>query len=330
MSEEIRIVEDPCEGGKCQSEPNLCNDSTYFFTRRGRRRPFTNLDSGDTQLGWAVNEGKAKFIKITWDDSDDVVETLVLTRNGRPIEYVTIDGSDESPKCIPIKEEFCDCDVMNIKEVPGGCRTPEDIDNARIPDEEGRFPFKWKPACSINVVVEYERDCDIHFLPEGDGVAEAIDTTGTTSVVNGATWYTRSLDTERNNTLGGFAVFDPIESTYELGFGVYKIWYESGIEFDQSVNVAYNVKLQENVDGAGWVDIVQSGNVDFILAGDEGNVSAGRMITYRIPHGSSVKIRIQEKITQDTSIQNATGGAGIVIERVANGIATMASLHATV
>jgi len=320
----------PCEGGHCQDKPNLCNDSNYFFTRRGRSAPFTNLDSGDTKLGWAVNEGKAKFVKITWDDRDEVNETLMITKNGMPVEFITIDETDESPKCVPIAEEFCDCDVLNIKEIPCGCRSASDVEDAAIPDEDGRWPFSWKPACGINVVVEYEQDCDIHFLPEGDGVAEAIDTTGNTDVITGATWYTRKLDAERNNTLGGFAVFVDAEDAYDLGFGVYKIWYESGIEFDQSVNVAYNVKLQENVDGAGYIDIPQSGNVDFILAGDEGNVSAGRMITYKVPHGSRAKIRIQEKITQDTSIQNASGGAGIVVERVANGIATMSSLHAGV
>lgn len=330
MSEEIRIVDEPCEGGNCYGKPNLCNDSTYFFTRRGRRKPFNYLDSGDTQLGWAVNEGTAKFVKITWDDRDDVSETLVLTKNGKPVEFITIDKTDESPKCVPIKEEFCDCDVLNIKEIPGGCKTPEDIDVAKTPDEEGKFPFRWKPACGINVVVEYERACDIHFLPEGDGVAEAMDTTGTTDVVNGATWYTRTLDTERNNTLGGFAVFDASDSSYELAFGVYKIWYESGISFDQSIALDYDVKLQENVDGTGWVDITQSGSSDYTLAGNNGNVTAGRMITYKVPHGSTAKIRIQEKISQDTSIQTGSAGAGIVIERVANGIATFASLHANV
>lgn len=324
MSEEVEVMDTQrVPEGECHSDdrcpsrerPNLCNDLVYTFgANTGCRAENEPLEgTGGTKIGYGINAGKLRDVKIVWSGSHPADEVIVVQKNGQDIAWVHIEG-EEGVECAEVMERFCDCDVVNVVSKAAGVSGPE--------------VGEWKPASCITVTLEIEPKCRVHFLPEGDGVAEAIDTTGSTAVVTGATWYTRTLDTERNNTLGGFATFIDSEDAYELGFGVYKIWYESGIEFDQSVNVAYNVKLQENVDGAGWIDIPQSGNVDFILAGDEGNVSAGRMITYKVPHGSTAKIRIQEKITQDTSIQNATGGSGIVVERVANGIATMHSLHA--
>ncbi len=196
--------------------------------------------------------------------------------------------------------------------MPAGCQTPEEVDSQIV----GEF----KPACEISAVIEYEQDCDERFKREGDGVIEAIDTTGTTDVNVGATWFTRTLDTVRNNTLPAYMHFSDLEDAIKLKEGTYKIWYESGIKFDQSVALDYEVKLQESINGGLWQDIPQSGSTDFVLAGDNGNVTAGRMITYKVDRGNIAKIRIQEKISQDTSIETGSAGAGIVIERIKNSI----------
>ena len=312
-AEATHIEKPECEG-RCHTKVNLCNDSNYAFGRNEcLEHPFSHLKTvGDTKLGYAVNEGKATHLKVVW--SGEASEVLVLERNGMPVEWLHIDATDESPKCFKLKERYCDCDVVNVREVPAGVRSVEDAN-----DEEKCGEFI--PACAISVVVEYEQDCDARLRREGDGVLEAMDTTGTTAVNTGAVWFTRKLDSVRNNTLPSKMVFNPSESSVDLKPGIYKVWYESGIKFDQSVSLEYSVKLQENTNGAGWVDIPQSGSADFVLAGDKGNVTAGRMITYKVNPGDHISIRIQEMISKDTSIETGAAGAAIVVERVVNGAA---------
>ena len=116
MSEEVMNGDEPCVGPHCQGEPNLCNDSNYLFGRNDCvDHPGIPLKAvGDTRLGYAVNEGKAKFVKVVWKGR--AIETLVLQKNGEDVEWLSIDETDESPKCFPIMEEFCDCDVLNVIE----------------------------------------------------------------------------------------------------------------------------------------------------------------------------------------------------------------------
>jgi len=308
------VIEKPKCEGRCHDKVNLCNDSNYLFGRNECvEHPFIPLKTaGNTHLGYAVNEGKATHLKVVWKGKAS--EVLLLERNGEPVEWLHIDGTDVSPKCFRLKERFCDCDVINIREVPAGIRAKGDEE-----DEEKCGEFI--PACEISVVVEYEQDCDARLRKEGDGVLEAIDTTGTTDVNTGSAWFTRKLDSVRNNTLPTKMNFNGSESSVVLKPGIYKVWYESGIKFDQSVSLEYSVKLQENINGAGWTDIPQSGSADFVLAGDKGNVTAGRMITYKVNHGETVHIRIQEMISKDTSIETGSAGAAIVVERVVDGAA---------
>jgi hypothetical protein len=324
MSDERCKPGEPCGQGHDHHEhrdctPNLCNELVYTFgSNKGCRCAGRALETtGGTHIGYAVGEGTLKAIRIVWSGSNMANEELVVTKNGEEIASVVISG-EEGKKCVCVCEPICGCDVINVvSEVP----MPKCPDGEQCPDgdDEGDAP-EWHPAGCITVSLEIEPKCHFRFIPEGDGVAEAIDTTGTTPVTTGATWFTRTLDTERNNTLGMFATFIDAEDAYELKWGTYIISYQSGVMFDQSVNVSYRTKLQENVNGGGWTDILQSTAYDFNLSGDDGNVAAGRTITYKVNKGDSVKIRIQEMITQDTSVQNATGGAGLVIERIANGI----------
>jgi len=202
-----------------------------------------------------------------------------------------------------IKEEFCECDILNV--ISFG--KPVDVDK----------PIS--PAGCLTVSVWIEPKCKIQFHREGDGIIEAIDTSGNTDLTAPLTWVTRTLDSVRLNTLPAFMQFIDSEDCIELKNGIYKINYQSGVLFDQSVNIGYEVKLQESIDGGAWVDIPQSGSVDYAL-GVGGNVDAGRTLTYEVVRGSKAKLRIQEKITADTSIQSGGAGAGIVIERIKNSI----------
>ena len=291
----------------CECHANLCNDLAYLFGRNDCvTHPGIPLKTvGDTRIGYAVNKGKLTEIKIVWKGNRDTKEMLAVTKDGKEIEWVMIEG-ESGTKCVSVDEKYCDCDVINVVEKALG--TPPQ-------GEVGEF----NPPCAITVALWYTPTCDIHVSPEGDGIAEAIDTTFTTPVVTGGVWYVRTLDTERNNSMPSYATFIDAEDAYELKDGMYILSYQSGIIFTQSVNVSYIIRLQENVNGAGWVDVAQTGAIGFNLSGDDGNVTASRTVTYRVAVGSTAKLRIIEKITQDTSIQNATGGAGIVIERVANG-----------
>lgn len=295
-------------GNGCECHANLCNDLAYLF---GRNDCVTHSGIplktvGDTIIGYAVNKGKLHEIKIVWKGNKDTRELLAITKDGEEIEWVMIEG-ESGTKCVTVDEKYCDCEVINVVEKALG--TPP----------QGGEVGEFNPPCAITVALWYTPECDIRVTPEGDGVAEAVDTTGTTPVVAGATWYVRTLDFERNNTIPSFATFIDAEDAYELKWGMYIIAYQSGIDFDKSVNVRYDIKLQHNINGGGWVDLPQSGAYDFNLSGDDGTVAAGRTITYRVNQGDTVKIRMIEKISDDTSLQNASGGAGIVIERIANG-----------
>jgi len=298
------------EHENCMKKPNLCNDLVYTFgSNKGCRAQNHPLETtGGTMLGYAVDTGTLRSVRVVWGGVCEADEVIVVTRNGEDIAWVKLEG-ESGTNCVELTEDFCGCDVINVVSRAGG-----------VQGTSGTVPGAWIPAGCLTVTVGYENKCDIELLPEGDGVAEAIDTTGTTDVNVGATWFTRKLDTERNNTLGMFATFLDGDDAYQLKYGIYIIHYTSSITFDQSVNVAYKTKLQTSTNGGGWIDYPQSGGVDFNLSGDDGNVEAGRTVTLKVAKGDTVKVRIQEMITQDTSIQNATGGAGMVIERVANGV----------
>ena len=328
MSEEINVegvtdgfIDGPItrdgEARRCphphKPKPNLCNDVVLAFGSDKCRSEDDNLAMAGGAIncaGYAVpDKGYVRALTVTWDNlgCGQYAEKLVLQVNGEDIpgaELAITDDLGTDHLCLEDLHILVDdCDTINIV--------------SRNIDEENC----WQQACQVEATVWFTPKCKIKLISEGDGVAEAMDTTGSTDVVNGATWYTRTLDAERNNTMPYFADFIDTEDAYELRWGIYKITYESGIKFDQSTALEYKVKLQENIDGAGWVDIPYSNNIDYVLAGDDGNVSAGRTITYKVDRHSKSKIRIQEFITQDTSIQAAAGGAGIVIERVSNGIA---------
>jgi hypothetical protein len=318
MPEETTAIEPttPIEDcGRCnRKKPNLCNDLVYTFgSKDGCREEGAALEgTGGTHVGYGINAGILREVKVVWEGHTEASEVIVVQRNGEDIAWVKIDGQS-GVECCQVKEKFCDCDVINVVSRAAGASA----------DEVG----EWLPAGCITVTTEIEPQCRTHFMPEGDGIAEAYDATNSVDVTNGNTWYTRTLDTERLNTMPAYANFDNADDAYELKHGVYKIDFGAGIEFTQSINIAYTVKLQENVDGAGWVDIPAATNIDHNLSGDNGNVSATLGIAYYVPHGSTAKIRIQEMISQDTSIQAADAGGKIVVQRIANGIATMASLH---
>ena len=287
--------------GRCHNKVNLCNDSLLQFGRTGCTYGADEVITpsiNNTRAGYAVNEGKINELKISWLGEAD--EEIVVFVNGKEVVATHIEGLDGT-ECVKLKEKICDCDVITVMERK---------------DEEGKGIL----ACDITVVVVLELACDHRFIREGDGVIEAIDTTGTTAVNAGNVWFTRTLDTVRNNTLPAYMGFLDTEDAIVLKEGIYKIWYESGISFDQSIAIDYSVKLQENINGGGWIDVVQSGAKDYTLAGNDGNVSAGRMITYRVNRGDIVKIRIQEMINKDTSLESGSAGAGIVVERIARSI----------
>jgi len=289
---------------ECHQKPNLCNDSILTFGRNsGCFAPGSPLlGTGQTKVGYAVNECVAKHLKVAWEGFYEAIETLTLTRNGEPVQFITIDGTDGS-LCISINEKFCDCDVLNVVSVEA------DVNGDK----------KFNPAGCITVSVWVEPKCRLKFHREGDGLIEAIDTTGATALISGNVWTTRDLDTERNNTLPGYMQFHASENCISLKHGVYKIDYQSGVLFKESINIEYATKLQESINGGAWTDIAQSGSVDYAL-GVGGNVAAGRSLTYKVSRGDNVKIRIQEKISSDTSLQEGGSGAGIVIERVKNSI----------
>jgi hypothetical protein len=308
--EQIQGGDKPGNGeghGGCGKHYNLCNDLCLTF---GRIRDCFYPDgqplkaTGGATCGYAVNEGKIKHIKVAWKSfCDEVFETFALTVNGERVQFFTIDGKEGS-LCVEVKEKVCDCDVVNIV----SCGKDAG------PDGKPVIP----PAC-VTVSIWMEPTCSKKFHKEGDGLLEAIDTTGATSLISANVWTTKDLDTERNNTLPLFMQFLPAENCVSLRQGVYKIDYQSGVKFKESINIEYETKLQASINGGVWEDILQSGSVDYAL-GVGGNVSAGRALTYKVNRGDNVKIRIQERISADTSLQDSGAGAGIVIERVKNSI----------
>lgn len=312
MSEVIEnenTQENSCED-RCYNHLNFCNDLVYTFgINKGCRKQDEALETtGATQIGYAVNKGKLKDIKIVWSGEHDAFEQLIITRNGKQIASTVIEGPSGT-LCVETSAYLCDCDVINVFSTAVG-----------VEDEEGNdMPGEWLPAGCITVSLWIEPKCKTKPHPEGDGIAEAFDTTGFTGVLTGDTWYTRTLDTERLNTIPGYVSFDDSTDSYKLKAGIYKITYETGIEFDQSVAVDYYTKLEVN-DGSGWVDYPNSSSADYCLAGSNGNVVASRTVTMKVDHDQELNIRISEMISKDTSIQSAGAGGSLVIERVANGL----------
>ena len=195
-------------------------------------------------------------------------------------------------------------------EVPHGV-----IKNGEEP-EVGDF----HPACAISVVVEYEQKCYRRFKPEQDGVAEAVDTTDTTAIVDPNLWYPKVLDYERMNTLPSFISF-VAGVGFELRHGKYIIDYGSAVKFDKSVALRYDIKLQYSDDGITWVDYPYSEAGDAVLYGQGiSTVEASRTVTLEVPYQTTKQIRIVEMISDDSYVVS-TGGAGyMVVERCDKGL----------
>ena len=101
---------------------------------------------------------------------------------------------------------------------------------------------------------------------------------------------------------------------------MYKINYGAGIQFESSVAIEYGIKLEVN-DGSGWTSYPFSEAVDSVLNGSgNSNVQANRTVTMTVDRGTPIKLRMQEKISDDTYLVDAGAGGFIVIERIDNGI----------
>jgi len=287
----------------CHVDLNYCDTSNYLFGRiECLQHPFTPLrTAGNTYLGYAVNDGKAKYIKVVWKGETN--EILALTKNGRPVEFIHIDGKDHGTKCIPIKEKFCDCDVLNIIELPAGCRTIEDF--------EARKPGMFKPACEISVVVEYEKECDKKPNPEGDGVFEVyLSDLGTVTIPT--SWAIVNMDTIRLNTIPSYVSWDGTKAT--LKSGVYKLDYAMTIETQTSTSLNFKGKFV--VDG---VDYPSSFSASHILAGQGGDVSLAQGVTLVVPEDQEMTVEVQAIVDVDSST-NGNADANLVIQRIANGV----------
>lgn len=305
MEDTVMSVEEKCEG-RCHHKVNLCNDVAYNFGRNECvEHPFIPLEvAGGSRLGVVLNEGKLTYIKIVW--KGEAQENLIITRNGEPIEFVSIDETDKGVKCIKLKEEVCDCDVINVIEAPQGCMVLSADDN------DGPLG-EFKPPCSISVIIEAEPDCDERFKREGDGLFEAYISDGT-AVTIPTSWSTVVPDTVRVNTIPSYVSYDSSTGIVTLKHGVYKVDYAMTIQTQTSTSLNFSGKLL--VDG---VDYPSSFSADHILAGQGGDVSLAQGVTVVVPRGQTVTIELQAETDVDSSY-NGNADANIIIERVKNSI----------
>lgn len=301
------------DGAHCHphfGKKNYCNDSVVTFGSNLCRSEGETLPmSGGAAncAGYAIpKDAVVHSITATWDHDKcaSYNETLILQVNGQDIEGAEIKISDEAGTdhvCLTdIKVNVNECDTINIV-------------------SRGQEDECWQQACNLEVAVWFEMECNrkLHLVREGDGVIEALDTQGISTI--GTAWSVRALDTVRTNTMPSKAQFSDSGDYVELKEGVYKLWYGAGIATKQSTNLVYDIQLEVD-DGSGWAPVSQSGNTDHDLSGDKGALNATRMITQTVPHGDVYKYRIVEKVSADTSIQVAEAGASLLIERVANGL----------
>ena len=302
------------QGNRCHphfDKKNYCNDTVLTWgSDKCRKENETLAMSGGAAncAGYAIpRDAVIHSITATWDKDEcgGFNETLVLQINGQDVEGAAIVASDAlgtDHVCLTkLKVNVNECDTVNI------------VSRRSAEDE------CWEQACNVEVAVYFEMECNrkLHLAKEGDGVIEALDTTGVSTI--GTAWTVRALDTVRTNTMPAKASFSDTGDYIELKEGVYKIWYGAGLATKQSTNLVYETVLEID-DGSGWAQIPFSGNNDHDLSGDKGAMNCTRMITYTVPHGQAFKFRLMEKVSADTSIQVAESGASLLIERVANGL----------
>jgi hypothetical protein len=288
------------ENERCE-RPNYGNDLVYLFgTNKGCREENHSLETvGGTGIGYAINKGLLTDIKINWSGKCDASEVIVVQKNGQDIAWTLIEGKCGT-KCVQIKEEFCDCDIINVVSRAQG-----------VQDPTGE-PGKWVPAGCITVALWYTPYN--HIKPKcTTGVIEAINTDGAFNLAIPNVWTVKPLDTVRNNTIPAYASFSDTDDAIILKTGVYAIEYGSQLEFYQSVNVVYSIQLEVD-DGTGWVAVPYSLASTYTL-GVSPVISTNRSITYAVPANSTYKFRIVERLSDDTATKIVGSGGYIIADR---------------
>ena len=286
-----KTMDVPCqEDGRCHHKrPNLCNDLALTFGATGFRKEGDFLKStGNTIVGYAVDEALIREVKIAWGNELSVSETIGILVNGEVVEEIVLDETDGNSKCVRVHEYVCECDVIQVQSLEGKAR-----------------------ACEITVSVWLEPKCYKHFKHEGDGLFEAyLAETGTIPIPT--IFSPVSMGEIRVNTLPGYISYDGTEVTLEQG--VYKVDYAIGITTQTSTALDFEAHLL--VDGT---DYPSSKSAQHILAGQGGDVSLAQGVTIVVPRGDTRTIVLEAKTSIDSST-SGTADANIIVERVANSI----------
>jgi len=285
----------PQGGDRCE-KPNYCNDLAYLFgDNRGCRAVDHPLQTvGGTGIGYAINKGTLKEVKINWAGKSEANEVITVQKNGCDIAWVKIEGK-AGHKCVEVKEDFCDCDIINVVSRISGS----------APD---KCPEEWIPAGCITVALWYTPHCNVK--PPKPGIAEYY---LSISAPLPTVWSTVNFDTLRVNTM-------PAEVAYAGGVitlmkpGVYKVDYSATLETYTSTSL--NVRTRLSCDtGSGYVPYPSSESSNYILAGAGGTATNTQGVLIVVPHGGITNVIFEGQVDVDSST-NGTVDANIIIHKV--------------
>jgi len=128
-------------------------------------------------------------------------------------------------------------------------------------------------------------------------------------------WNEVVLDTVRLNCIPGKATTNVDDNSITLkSGGCYNIYYDAGEKFYQSVNVRVDLRLTDN-----GVPIPGTEITTFCLAGVLGALQFGSDICYKVPRGTTSKIKMESRTSADTFIQT-DARARIKITRTEDGL----------